>query len=306
MKSGLSPTEWQQLRQKEYSFLEEAVTTVTPLTGISSNALAHLRDDWISWKDDFIQINIPSEGSCNDYKMRSGCGTSNGLPMYKQRVNPCTICRMKGETNGFENIHPFGGSEREQLILHRELASPAVEFIDRVFNVHGRPELGVTPGSVQQAANRIIGGEQNENDYSKLKRTAPVIYAHYGLSRDEIAQLTTYSPIAVRKVVHKTPGVGFDNISTVEFLRAISNKEPVTVSELADCFGHCEDPTYTRLTNLKEEGRVTVSNNNLGRPAATWTTTSQWNKPFTCSECDFTTYSLNGIRTHRGRMHEQN
>jgi len=308
MKPGLSPTEWQQLREEEHSYLEEAVTTVTPYTGISSNALAHLRDEWISWKDDFILIDIPPEDSCNDYKMSSGGGLSNEPPMYDHRVEPCIRCKNEGKTDGFENLEPSGYTRTkvDQVILHREIASPAVEFIETVFQVYNRPELGVIPDSVHEAANRVLNGEKSEHDYCKLKRTAPVIYAHYGLSCDDISQLTTYRPSTIKQIVQTTPGVNFDNISTVEFLRVISNKEPVTVSELSNELGYYRSPTHTRLTNLKKEGRVTVSNNNPGRPAATWTTTSQWNKPFRCSECDFTTYSLGGIRTHRGQIHEQN
>lgn len=306
MKPGLSPSEWQQLREKERSYLEGAVTTVTPFTGISANSLAHLRDDWISWRDEFIQIIVPAEDSCNNYKMSSGAGLSNDLPMYEHREEPCGYCRTKGETDGFENLNsdPRQSVQREELIVHREIASPAYEFIEKVFHTYDRPELGVSAKTVFEAACRVIDRSQGDFTYSELKRTAPVLYAYYGLDCDEIDRLTTFKPSSIRQIVQRTPKVNFGNVTTAEFLRVISEKEPVTAGELMDELNLSRAPVYNRLNNLKEEDKITVSNGGRGQPAATYSTTVQWNDPFRCSMCDFTSHSLTGIRTHREAMHD--
>lgn len=307
MKPGLSPSEWQQLREKERSYLEEAVTTVTPFTGISANALAHLRDDWISWRDEFVQIIVPAEDSCNNYKMSSGAGLSNDLPMYEHREEPCVYCRTKGETDGFENLNsdPRQSVQREELIVHREIASPAYEFIEKVFRTYDRPELGVSIESVHEAAGRVIDRSQGDFMYSKLKRTAPVLYAYYSLDCDEIGQLTTFKPNSIKQIVQRTPKVNFDrdNVTTTEFLRVIYRKEPVTAGELIDELNLSRTPVYNRLNNLKEEDKITVSNGGHGPPAATYNTTAQWDDPFRCGMCDYTSHSLTGIRIHRGAMH---
>lgn len=308
MKRGLSPTEWQQLREKEHSYIEEAVTTITPFTAITSNALAHLRDEWISWKDDFIRIDIPSEDSCNSFMAFPGNSSRpTEPPIQGRRSSPCAYCKTKGETNQFENFDPSGdgSTSRSELILHREIASPAVDFLEKVFNVYARSEIGVTPEAVTQAARRVLVQQgtdlSNKYAYSVLKRTAPVIYAHYGLSCDDIVQLTTYRRRTAEQVVERTPGVNFENISTTSFLRLLSNEEPATLRELAKEADLTREGVHYRLTNLREEGRVLVENNERGPPAATWSTTGNWKEPFRCDDCSYTTYALNGIRTHKQR-----
>lgn len=308
MKLGLSPSEWQQLREKERSYLEEAVTTVTPFTGISANALAHLRDDWISWRDDFVHIIVPAEDSCNNYKMSPGAGPSSGLPVYEHRESPCVYCRTTGETDGFENLHPdpaAQSSSQEKLMVHHEIAAPAYEFLEKVFRTYDRSEMGVSPNSVLEAAQRVIDTSQDDFTYSTLKRTAPVLYAYYDLDCDEIDRLTTFSSQSITEIIHKTPKVNFTQVPTAGFLRIISEKEPVTVDELTDELNLSKEAGYNRLNNLKQEDKITVSNGGYGPPAATYSTTAQWNEPFRCSECDFTTHSLGGIRTHRATMHDQ-
>jgi hypothetical protein len=282
--------------------MTEAVTTITPFTAISSNALAHLRDEWISWEDDFIRINIPAEDSCNSYMAFPG-NTSRPTepPIQRRRSEPCRFCKVNGETKQFENFDPAGDGSisRSELILHREIASPAIDFIENVFNVNGRSEIGVTPEAAINAAHRVLNNLSSEYAYSKLKRTAPVIYAHYGLSCDDIVQLTTYRRRTAEQIVERTPGVNFENISTTTFLRLLSNEEPTTVMELAKEADLTRNAVHERLTNLREEGRVSVKNNGRGAPAATWSTTGRWKEPFRCDDCGYTTYSLTGIRVHR-------
>lgn len=303
MKSGLKPAEWREVQAESYSYLETAVTSVTPFTSLSANALAHLRDSWISSQDEYLRISIPAKDACNQYKMTAGWGSS--VPMSRPRKEPCRTCSDGGQTNGFENLntHPDTESEREQVTLHRDLAEPAVEFIERVFNAHGRSELGVSPRSLIGAARHVLERSSEGCNYTTLKRTAPVIYAHYGLSKQEIAEVTAYSESSVRQIVGKTDEVAFDRIGTTAFLKSIYNEEPVTVQRLMDLHDLTSTPVRNRLEELKQEGRVTSKNQTSGPPAATWKTVKGWNEPFVCSECDYTTHSLGGIRTHKVEKH---
>lgn len=300
MKPGLRPKEWQQLQTGNRSYLATAVTSVTPLTGLSANVLAHLRDDWISYRDDFLTITIPAKDTCNEYKMISGDGLGNGIPMSEPRRRPCEVCRNEGQTSKFENLNsnPNRKTEREKVIIHHDLARPAVEFIEKVFRGHGRSELGVTSASVTRAARRVVEGDSEGYDYSRLKRTAPVIYAHYGLCSQDIAEVTAYAEGAIKQVVHRTGGVNFDNVSTVAFLRAVSKEEPMTVQDLMKSLDLTKTPVHNRLEDLEKEGKVTSQNRGHDGPAATWETVGDWADPFVCN-CGYETYSLGGIRTHR-------
>jgi len=307
MRRGLSPREWQQIREKEHSYLGEAVTTVTPFTGISSNALAHLRDEWISFEDDLVRIHIPAEDSCNDYKAVSGAPGSNELPIQERRTEPCYYCKTTGVTNQFENLQPVGETSSFlcELILHREIAAPAVDFLENVFNVYGRSEIGVKPGVVGEAARRVLNSDSEGNAYPKLKRTAPVIYAYYGLSPNDISQLTAYSKSTAKAIVGETPEVNFENMNTATFLRIISNNDPATISKLAEKTDLSKETVHRRLTHLKEEDRVSVLNNNPGLPPATWETADDWKEPFRCDDCGYTSYSLSGIRLHKKKAHKK-
>jgi hypothetical protein len=154
-----------------------------------------------------------------------------------------------------------------------------------------------------EAARHVLERSSEGCNYTTLKRTAPVIYAHYGLSKQEIAEVTAYSESSVRQIVGKTDEVVFDRIGTTAFLKSIYNEEPVTVQRLMDLHDLTSTPVRNRLEELKQEGRVTSKNQTSGPPAATWKTVKGWNEPFVCSECDYTTHSLGGIRTHKVEKH---
>lgn len=307
MKSGFTPSEWQQIVNQQRSYLQNAVITITPLTGLSANALAHLRREWIEWRDDTVRVSVPKRASCNSFKSRSP-ETPERLPQIVERSNPCGYCRKKGSTDQFENLNSSPtrpAISRVDIVVHREIARPAVEFLERVFRTYERPELAVTPTSVYEAANAVVEGDLSETySYGKLRRTAPVIYAQYGLSPEDVSEITTYPSSSAKQIVHRTSGVNWAQQSTQSFLRAIAANEPVTINELVDKL-NCSSrgSVHARLTHLREEGRVTVSNNSPGRPAATWETAESWNSPFECNYCEFKTHSLGGIRTHREVKH---
>lgn len=311
MKRGFTVKEWKQLRSDATSFSQEAVTAVTPFSGLTSNALAHIRNDWLIWEDDFIKIRVPPEAPCNSFR----CGAS-GLPkapaILLEREKICARCRKEGETNEFENKwlgrrnEDGASNEWYETIIHQELAGPAANFFNMVFNVYGRPEIGLTPSGISEAAHSVGKKyvDKKEEPYTKLIRTGPVLYAHYGLSANDIAELTPFSPRNVRRIVYKTPGVNLNQKDSLSILKAINDKEPVTVEDLSNEIGVKKSGTHHRLRRLRQEGRVTVFNNHSGRPAATWKTTKNWAAKFSCNKCEFKTYSLCGIRTHREQVHD--
>lgn len=296
MKRGLTPAEWLEVREENQSLTQEAVTAITPFTGLSSVVLAHLRESWIEYAEDTVRITVPTTDSCNEY--RSIGGDYAGLPMLEERSRPCVDCRNNGRTDGFENRVHGDSDKAERVIIHRKLAEPAVEFIKTVFKTHDRPEIGVTSTSLCEAAQKAMNSE-SDRGYMRLRRTAPVIYAHYGLSMKEIEKTTVYGESAIRKIISKVPEVSIKNIDTPAFLRVVSEKEPVTVERLASEFDRGLRDIYTRLEKLREANRVEVTNNGMGPPAAEWRTAGDWKKQFQCDECGYTTYSLNGINVHR-------
>lgn len=307
-KKGYTVTEWQQLRDTDLSFLGEGITAVGPFAGITSNALAHLRDDWISWREDHVRINVPETAPCNSYQMVGGDRT--GLAPLDERDRPCEKCRVNGTTNEFENHWQAGGEgagatvEPHNAILHRELAAPAVDFLETVFQDWDRPELGITNSAISYICSQADPDiKEDTYSYSKLRRTGPVIYAHYGLSARDIADLLPYSARSVEHIVQRTPGVNLSQHSTLSFLRAINQNEPVTVQNLMEELDRSRPVVCKRLNNLKEEGRVKVENGGPGGPTPRWSTVEDWAAPFRCEECDFETRSLTGIRTHRSQVH---
>lgn len=306
MKPGCTPTEWQQMRSGDLSYVGDAVTSITPFTGLTANALAHLRREWVSWESDSVHIRVPDKASCNSFKSRSG-GKSNSSspPQVIERSNPCSFCEQKGEANQFESLRNNNPTESFRTVLHRDIAAPAVEFLEMVFQTYDRPELAVHTSTLYNAANDIVEDTPaGDYSYSKLKRTAPVIYAHYGLSPENISKLTPYEVGSIKQIVQRTPSVNFENHSTVSFLRAVVEMEPVTVSDLAEELGLTRGPVHKRLKGLQEEGRVMATGNTRpGRPAATWETTDSWTEPFRCDKCGFEARSLNGFQTHKAVKH---
>lgn len=307
MKPGYTVEQWQEMRQEDLGFLENAVTSLTPFACLSANALAHLKSDWIDWQDEVVRIDVPHQADCNSFKFSSGDDFGHPAPLIP-RENPCQYCRQKGSTDRFE--HLWADPERDNsgfytTYLNRKLAAPAVELLEQVFLTRGRPEFAVSPNTVCEAA-RTVENENTDSgtySYSKFLRTGPVLYAEYGLSKRDIADLLRYPESSVNQIVERTPGVNFSQMSTISLLKTVNEQEPVTVAKLAEKIETSRGSTHYRLTQLREEGRVTVMDNEMGAPAATWKTTENWAAPFCCQQCEFETRSLTGIRTHRQQMH---
>jgi biotin operon repressor len=312
MRPGYTIEEWRQIRKESTGFQQEAVTTLAPFGGLTSNSLAHLRSSWLSWRDSNVQIRVPQEATCNTFKS-SGSGYPNQPPFISKRDKPCSYCRDNGTTDEFENR--WSGDKTKstnttpttgyQAILHYELAAPAVSLLRTVFQTHQRTEIAATPSSLQRAA-QIVAEEHDTVDrktYLKLLRTGPVIYANYGLSPRDIAELTPFETRSVKRIVYKTPGVSVSQHDTLTVLKAVNDREPATVNQLSDILDINRSAVHHRLQRLQDEGRVVATNNSPGRPAATWEAVSNWDSKFTCGKCDYQTYSLCGIRTHRAQKH---
>lgn len=306
MKPGLTVVEWERIRERDLTYLKDAVTAVTPYAGLTSNALAHLRDEWISWRDSHVRIDIPAEAPCNSFKSRSvgDAASSDALPQIVDRDQSCKYCRNTGHTDGFEN--QWGGPETSSTqaystVLHRELAAPAVDFLGRVFHDFDRPELAVQPSSVHGAARSVVPSESYS--YSKLLRTGPVIYCHYGLTPDKITSITPYTEATIKEIISVTSSVSISRQSTLAFLRVLNKEGPMTVKQLADEVDSTWGTVHPRLHRLKEKGKVKVSNNDTGPPAATWHTTPDWRSAFQCRDCNFMTHSLQGISSHETQSH---
>lgn len=306
--SGFTIEQWQEMREGQLSYEQEAVTTLAPYGGLSSNTLAHLRDDWITWLEERVEIRVPTQTTCNSFRLVSG--EESGVPPLERKEDPCYYCKLTGDTDGFERLkEDFGETTTptpRHVILHRKVAEPAVEFLEKVFKTHGRSEIGATPDGIQDAA-RVISEDVDTSShhcYRKLVGTGPVIYCHYGLSLSDIAQLTPYSVPTIRRLLSETPGVSYTGEATVELLEAVNQTEPVTTAALAEKIDSSYETVRERMKRLKKEGKVSESNTDLGKPATTWSTTPEWNSLLRCEECGFETQSIQAITTHRGKKHD--
>lgn len=300
MRQGYTPERWQELRKQSSSYFQDAITTLTPLAGLTANALGHLRADWITWRDDYVRIDVPMTAPCNSWKLASSGGVrTNDLPPLIERNDTCSFCKSNGETDEFDN-HWNGEVRPYTAILHRELCKPAIEFLSMVFDTHGRPELAGHPRSLYREADRLTEVSENKaSSYKMLLKTGPVVYAHYGLEPGDIADLTVYSESTLRHIIRATPQVNISDPGTQKFLKVLAESEPVTTDELSEKLDVRRNTVQRRLEHLVEEGRVTGTHTHMGQPKATWETTSHWATPFRCDHCGFETHSLQGIRQHR-------
>jgi len=300
MRGGYTPERWQELRKQSSSYFQEAITTLTPFAGLTANALGHLRTDWIDWRENYVRIDVPPTASCNTWKLASSGGpTGNNIPPLIKRETACSFCRSNGETEEFDN-HWNGKTESHTAILHRELCEPAVEFLSMVFDTHGRPEFAGHPRSLYREADRLTDNSKKKaGSYKMLLKTGVVIYAHYGLKPEDIADMTVYSESTIKHIIRATPQVNVSDPDTQSFLKTLAELEPVTTVELSDKLDVQRNTVQRRLSHLIEEGRVTGTHTHLGSPEATWETAMHWATPFRCEQCAFETHSLQGIRQHR-------
>jgi predicted transcriptional regulator len=307
MKPGFSVKEWEAIREQDLSFLQDAATVIPPFAGLTSNALAHLRDDWLTFRDEYIRIKVPTQASCNSYKSTT-TGGSDQPAQIVSREQPCRTCRKTGDTEGFENLwSTTDGTRRYDATLHRQLAAPAVEVIEEIFSTRGRPEFAATPRGVGEAARAAAEHQvdSNSNTYTHLLRTGPVLYCHYGLGKGDIVELTPYSTDSIENIIAHTPGVSLQEVPTLSLLRSVNDMEPVTTRELADELNLSSATSlWERLQNLVEEDQLEENTKvNTGRRYSVWETVGSWASPIPCGECEYESHSVRGVRVHRRLAH---
>lgn len=312
MKQGYTVQQWKDMQDDDLTYVKDAITSITPLAGVTANALAHLREEWVSWRDDHVQIRIPAEAPCNEYKHRGGDDLVGQLPPLIERDKTCRYCRKSGNTEHFENLWNTGVNADENGVartyttyLNHDIAKPAVDLLERVFKQHDRPEFALSARSIDWALQRFEHEDSKDDTggYSKFIRTGPVLYCHYGLSADEIAEITPYTADTATQIVGRTPKVNFEKIDTRGFLCIIKDMEPVTINQLMEKLNKSRPTFSSRLNRLKDVDRVIVENNHNGPPSATWTTTDLWDVPFKCDKCGYETSSLLGISKHKQNKH---
>lgn len=306
---GLTLRQWKAIRDPSHSFAKRCVTTLAPFGGFTNKIIGHLREDWIEWRDEFVRIEVPASAPCNDFKSKSSKGSHSGQPpIIEPRTEPCSYCkessdnRFERKFRGFDDRDP----SRYTVILHREIAEPAVNLLEMVFKKYDRTEIAIHPRNLDEASRQLcesIETQITDPNTTTLLRTGPVIYAHFGLELDEIAELSLYSKSSCKDIIRSTPGVNLDQTSTVGFLRSINEIEPATASEIGNKTNMTKQNAVRRLRRLKEESRVVAEDGHKGPPKATWETTNQWQEPFYCEECGYESYSLAGFNGHKSRTH---
>jgi hypothetical protein len=310
MSGGFTPDEWQQIysADKNRSFTEKAIICLTPFSGIKSHALGHLRSDWITWRDTHVRIRIPPEAPINDYMLTGGDDQWPQLPNLTPRTDPCKHCRQLGDKNRFENMGKDAVGEGEgtskrstEIILHQDIASPAVDFLEFVFKRNGREELGVTQQVIIDMAKEL---DVEDSNYVKFRKTAPVLYAHYGLSADEIAAAVDYTGNRVTAIVGKTPEISFERITTGEFLRTVAETGPATAKKIANKLNTTPGNVRQRVNYLQKYNRLEIENQGHGPPALTIQATENWAEPLTWPECDFKSRSLQAVSKHHQMIHK--
>lgn len=293
---GFGPDKWRKHYSQADNLLEEAAVTLAPFAGLTANALAHLRSDWIEWTEEFVIIRVPPKAECNQWKLEPGGG--GDMPSIVQRDRPCNYCRNAGNTNRFENLwrgKKGSGGHQYTATLHRDIAEPAIDVLDRVFRDWGRPGLFAAPDSVGLGARRLVGDGDAGWCYSKLLRTGVVLYCHYGISREDITDLTPYTYSTVKQIENATPEVSRNKNNSYQYLRALADNEPTSVQKLAQEFERHENTVRNALKGLKRRNRVEVDKNGLPHM---WSTVGNWSDLFSCGECDFKSPTLGGIERH--------
>lgn len=294
---AFGPTEWSSIQsraEQSDNLLEEAVATLTPFAGLTANGCAHLRENWIEWGDEFVTIRVPPSADCNQWKMvREDSAIT-------ERNEPCSYCQQTGSTDGFENLwRGEDGSRPRSYVatLHHEIAEPAVDLLDSVFDERGRSGMFAHPGSVSRAARRLIPTHSHEShSYSKLLRTGVSLYCYYGLEIDEIAGLTPYTKSTVRAIISSTPEVTQKQHNSYSYLRALNDREPASAQELASELGVSPDAVRKAFNRLRESDRVKLNKSEWPHE---WSVVDDWTDPFVCEICGFQSPNLRGIGVHK-------
>lgn len=292
---ALGPEQWSNIRAQTDGFLQKVVVNVTPFSGLTANAVAHLRGDWIEWGDEFVMIRVPAEADCNSWML---CASHGRIPPISKRDEPCSYCRNEGTTESFENLwggEDGSGGRTYTATLHRDIAEPAVELLDEVFHSYGRDGIYASPMSVAKAANRLFRDE-SRHSYSKLLRTGVALYCHYGLDIADIADLTPYTESVVERILSSTPEVTHSRNNSHTYLRAVAKNEPTSVQGLAQELGVTKPAVWQTLNRLKKRNRVAVDKHGRSHK---WSIVGDWTAPFVCDICGYQSPTLLGIQSHK-------
>jgi hypothetical protein len=186
--------------------------------------------------------------------------------------------------------------------LHRDIAEPAVDELEWVFDVLGRSGMYASPDSVRKASGRLLPNCESETVYSKLLRTGVILYFHYGIDTEDIVNLSPYTKCTVERIIAATPEVTADLNNSYSYLRVLSEREPASAQELASELD--VTPTSVRMTlnGLKDSNRVEVDT--TGRPYK-WSIIGDWTDPFICDICGYQSPTLRGIGVHKGNTHDE-
>lgn len=293
---SFGPKEWKSLYSQADSLLEEAAVTLAPFGGLTANAVAHLRSDWVRWGDEFVKIRVPKQADCNQWKM------VRRDTMVDRRDKPCSYCRNTGATDGFENLWPNRSEPQHRVsTLHRGIAEPAVDVLERVFNVLARSGMYATPASVGDASKRLLPDCESEYVYPKLLRTGVSLYCHYGLETEDIVDLSPYVKDTVVEIIRATPEVTNYQHSSYSYLRTLADREPASVQELASELGVTTQTARQTLNRLKDSNRVKVDRTEM---TYKWSIIGDWTAPFVCDICGYQSPTLQGIDSHK-RTHDE-
>lgn len=311
--SGWTVDQWQKIIEFDLPFPFEVATKIGVFTGLNPYALSHLRPEWIRWENKFVKINIPKTDDPCSIKTRTGY-QYNSIPGVRPRNKPCDRCKRNDNKFKYRRGGSQNDTQSESVILHKEIAAPAVKLLDEIFNVHERPEIGLARNAITSLTQRMDEyfegdeefGDETYYNYNRFQRTGPVIYSHYGLTVSEIARITAWAEGTVKDIIASTPGVTQKRSSTKELLTNLKDIEPATAQELADKMGYSQRNAYERLRLLKQENKVKHRNSGKGQRKGKYETANDWTEPINCDECSFFSYSIQGIRQHRKKHQNDN
>lgn len=312
----LTINQWKKLRKTasdQRGLLPEVIADIVPFAALQANTLAHLREEWIQWRPDGVKIDIPATADCNSWMTDGTSGTGT----LTRRNEPCNMCQTEGNTNKFERlslVFDETNAEPRTVILHNKLAEPAVDRLEQIFKVRGRPELGCTTRGIEKSVRRLRDRTPFSRDFTiySLIKTQIVIHAEYGLDFDKLCQLSLYDEWKVRSIITNAPRVTHDelrqDLSSYEFLLALDHHSPASVYDLMEPLNRSRKAIEKRLHHLKDRERVKiVKNEGHGPKPQLWSTTVSPEKDFKCqyTGCSYETQSLNGIKQHESRSHSQ-
>lgn len=289
-----------------------AVTDITPFSALQADTLSHLRRGWVEWQQDgSVVIRIPPTAECNQTKGTRGLGE-----YITDRQRPCITCRNTGQTNRFESTPPGNRQEprHRKVVLHKEIAEPAIETLNQIFRTRDRREVGIRRQGIQQIVQDISTSAALEREftYNELMRTQLLIHAAHGLDLEVINEQSPFHEQLNRRIIRQSefdhPEIT-DTVGSEEFLRVVKHNAPVTIDTVADITDLVRGGVNDRLERLKQRDRVEVVKKEQVKGGPYKTQFFDITKPpsnvFECQySCGTTSESLRGIQQHESLVHE--